>query len=156
MTGSRPTTEHWSRSEHRPEGNLPVLTLALKIWRRRWDFLPARGYYFDRPLVLLQSDDWGRVGLRDLEGLEELRAVGLELGANPYDLYTFETADDLAALRETLNRHRDASGRAACIVMNFILANLDFAKMAVEDFHQIHLLPLDEGLPQGWHRPGKL
>jgi hypothetical protein len=40
--------------------------------------------------------------------------------------------------------------------MNFILTNLDFARMSADDFRQIHLLPLAEGLPQGWNRPGLL
>ena len=44
------------------------------------------GFRFSRPLVLLQSDDWGRVGVRDAEGQEELRAAGLSLGERPYDL----------------------------------------------------------------------
>ncbi len=38
--------------------------------------------------------------------------------------------------------------------MNFIVANLDFARMEADDFRQIHLLPLCEGLPRGWSRPG--
>ena len=40
--------------------------------------------------------------------------------------------------------------------MNFILANLDFAKMSAEGFRQIHLLPLAEGLPLGWTRAGRM
>ena len=46
---------------------------------------------FSRPLVLLESDDWGRVGVRDREGFEQLRAKGIRLGEHPYDLYTLET-----------------------------------------------------------------
>ena len=34
------------------------------------------------------------------------------------------------ALRDMLKRHRDATGRPACMVMNFLLANLDFQKTA--------------------------
>jgi len=45
---------------------------------------------FDRPLVLLQSDDWGRAGVRDREGWDELRAAGLNLGEKPYDFYSLE------------------------------------------------------------------
>jgi hypothetical protein len=103
--------------------------------------------------VLLQSDDWGRVGLRDQDGLEQLRAAGLALGERPYDLYTLETAEDLAGLSAALKRHRDSSGHHPCLGMNFILANLDFAKMNADDLRQIHLLPLAEGLPEGWIRP---
>jgi hypothetical protein len=40
--------------------------------------------------------------------------------------------------------------------MNFVVANLDFKKMAAHGFREIHLLPLAEGLPDGWDRPGLL
>ena len=125
-----------------------------KIWGKALDLLPVQGFHFDRPLVLFQSDDWGRVGLRDASGLEQLQSSGLALGERPYDFYTLETAEDLAALSGVLNRHQDSSGRHPCVGMNFILSNLDFAKMSSVGFQKIHLLPLGEGLPQGWSRPG--
>jgi hypothetical protein len=117
---------------------------------------PVAGFHFDRPLVLLQSDDWGRVGLRDQPGLEQLRSAGLALGERPSDLYTLETAEDLTGLAAVLKRHRDSGGRPACVEMNFILANLDFAKMSADGFRQIHLLPLAEGLPLDWSRVGRM
>ncbi len=132
------------------------MTFAGKLWQRGLDLLPVAGFHFDRPLVLLQSDDWGRVGLRDQPGLEQLRAAGLELGERPSDFYTLETAEDVTSLAATLKRHRDSCGRHPCIEMNFILANLDFAKMSADGFRQIHLLPLAEGLPLGWTRAGRM
>jgi hypothetical protein len=132
------------------------VSYARKLWQRGRDLFPVAGFHFDRPLVLLQSDDWGRVGLRDRAGLEQLQAAGLGLGERPYDFYTLETAGDLAALGEVLKQHRDSDGRKPCLQMNFILANLDFARMRVDDFRQMHLLPLAEGLPAGWDRPGLL
>ena len=54
------------------------MNLARKLWQRGRDLLPVAGFHFDRPLVLLQSDDWGRVGLRDQAGLEQLRSAGLD------------------------------------------------------------------------------
>jgi len=38
------------------------------------------GLRFSRPLLLFQSDDWGRAGVRDRAGWEELQASGLKLG----------------------------------------------------------------------------
>ena len=131
-----------------------MLRFFRKLWQRGRDLLPITGYYFDRPLVLFQSDDWGRIGLRDEEGLDKLRTAGLALGERPYDLYTLETAEDLAALQTALKRHRDSSGRHPSLEMNFILANLDLGKMREAGFRQIHLLPLSEGFPEGWSRPG--
>lgn len=105
-------------------------------------------------MVLLQSDDWGRVGVRDREGYEQLRASGIHLGKNPYDYYSLETAEDVMALRDMLRRHRDSTGRPACLVMNFLLANLDFRKTAENGFKDVDLKPLSQGLPGAWKRPG--
>ncbi len=128
------------------------MNLARRLWQRSQDMLPVTGFHFDRPIVMLQSDDWGRVGLRDQEGLDQLRADGLTLGERPYDFYTLETAEDLAELRTMLNRHRDSAGRHPPVLMNFIVANLDFSKiLGGED--RLSLVPLADGLPQGWNRP---
>ena len=113
-----------------------------------------QGFAFSRPLVLLQSDDWGRVGVRDREGYELLRACGLRLGEHPYDLYTLETADDVLALASLLGRHRDSTGRSPCLVMNVCTANLDFSQMRSEGFERPSLLALSNGLPGTWSRPG--
>lgn len=130
------------------------MTFVRKLWRFGRDVLPVDGFHFERPLVLLQSDDWGRAGQRDQEGVEQLRSAGLVLSEHPYDSYTLEKAEDLASLSAAMKLHRDSSGRHPCVEMNFILANLDLAKMSTDGFRQIHLRPLTEGLPPGWVRPG--
>ena len=107
---------------------------------------------FDRPLVLFQSDDWGRAGVPD-RGEEELRAAGLNLGEKPYDCYSLETAEDLHALGEVLRKHRDSTGRRSLLVMNFIMANVDFDRCFERGRKQIPLRPLTEGLPGTWRRP---
>ncbi|HKS76512.1 MAG TPA: hypothetical protein VJQ82_25080 [Terriglobales bacterium] len=112
------------------------------------------GFSFERPLVLIQSDDWGRAGVRDREGFEELRAGGLPLGQHAYDFYSLETAEDVIAVREMLLHHHDSSGRPPCMVMNFLTANLDFPKIVASDFRKIELLALSRGLPGRWKRPG--
>jgi len=117
-------------------------------------FLPVVGFRFDRPILVLQSDDWGRAGLRDQEGCEALHAAGLTLGEHPYDFYTLETAADVAALRELLTRHRDSTGRSAVLGMNFVLSNLDLPKMKIAGFQHLQQLPLANGLPSGWSRDG--
>jgi len=130
-----------------------ALSPTWRLWRSLANWLPVTGFHFDRPLVLLQSDDWGRVGLRDHEGLEQLSAAGIKLGERPYDFYTMETAEDVAALAAVLKRHQDSNGHHPCIEMNFIVANLDFAKLPGNDGN-LPFLPLSEGLPQRWSRPG--
>jgi hypothetical protein len=116
--------------------------------------MPVEGFAFGRPLVVLQSDDWGRVGVRDREGYEELRELGANLGERSYDFYSLETADDVAAIVSLLQKHRDSTGRPACLGMNFIVANVDFTKVSANNFREIYLRNLTEGLPDGWKRPG--
>jgi hypothetical protein len=130
------------------------LSIAGKLWRRGRELLPVEGFHFDRPLVVFQSDDWGRVGLRDQEGPEQLQSAGIALGERAYDFYSLETADDLAALSGMLRRHRDSVGRHPCLQMNFIVANLDFARMRTDGFQHIYTRLLAEGLPEPWSRPG--
>ena len=114
----------------------------------------SQGFAFSRPLVVLQSDDWGRVGVRDREGYEHLRSRGLRLGEHPYDLYTLETADDVSAVASLLMRHRDSTGRPPCLVMNVCTANLDFPSLRAGGYKAIKLLSLAKGLPGRWSRPG--
>ena len=76
---------------------MPKFVDKLKGWGAK---AQVRDLRFSRPLVLLQSDDWGRVGVRDREGYEQLRSSGIHLGENPYDYYSLETAEDVMALRE--------------------------------------------------------
>jgi hypothetical protein len=131
-----------------------VQSILRKVWRRGRAQVPVEGFTFGRPLVVLQSDDWGRVGVRDREAWEELRNEGLNLGERSYDFYGLETAEDVEAIASLLNRHRDSVGRPPCLEMNFIVTNVDFAKVVANNFRQIYLRTLTDGLPDGWKRPG--
>ena len=89
-----------------------MIDFTQKLWHRR-RVPKTNGLSFSRPLVILQSDDWGRVGVRDREGYEQLRANGIRLVQHPYDYYTLETAKDVTAISGLLKRHCDGTGRPA-------------------------------------------
>jgi len=131
-----------------------MLKSLRKVWRRGRSLLPVEGFAFGRPLVVLQSDDWGRLGVRDLDTWVALRDLFPNLGERSYDCYSFETADDVAAIASLLLKHRDSAGTSACLGMNFLVANVDFAKVEANQFQEIYLRPLIQGLPRGWERPG--
>jgi hypothetical protein len=131
-----------------------MLKSLRKVWRRGRSLLPVEGFAFGRPLLALQSDDWGRLGVRDRDTWDDLRNLFPNLGERSYDYYSFETADDVAALASLLLKHRDSSGRPACLGMNFIIGNVDFPKVEASQFQEIYFRPLTQGLPDGWERPG--
>jgi hypothetical protein len=141
------------KSHNNNEGR-SVRDVLRKALRRGRSLLPVEGFSFGRPLVVLQSDDWGRVGVRDREGWEELRDIAANLGERSYDFYSLETAEDVAALVSLLQRHCDSAGRPACLGMNFVVANVDFARVTANSFREIYLRPLASDLPDGWKRPG--
>lgn len=130
-----------------------MITQLRRIWDRATQSSANGGLYFDRPLLVFQSDDWGRGGVCDREGWEELQAAGLALGGQPYDFYSLETAEDVTALREVLRAHQDSVGRHPSIVMNFIMANVDFERGLASCEKEIPLVPLSDGLPGRWRRP---
>ena len=141
--------------ESRTIGDLNKATTVLSSLKRqikKWQ--SPKALSFSRPVVLLQSDDWGRVGIRDQEGFEQLRMAGVSLGQQPYDFYTLEMAEDVCALHEMLLRHHDSIGRPPCVVMNFVVANVDFPKIAGDGFRNVHFQPLADGLPGKWKRAG--
>ena len=129
-----------------------MINRLFRYWNRAKDAVEI-GLRFDRPLVLFQSDDWGRVGVRDREGWDELQAKGLNLGEKPYDSYSLETSGDLQALSDVLRRHHDSAGCHPCIGMNFIMANVDFPR-AEKSAGEIPLRPLTDGFPEPWQRAG--
>lgn len=128
-----------------------MVDFVRNLFRSRVD---SPGFTFSRPLVVLQSDDWGRVGVRDRAGYEQIRSAGLRLGEHPYDLYTLETADGVNAVTALLMRHHDSAGRPPCLVMNVCTANLDFTSMRAEGYQATRFLSLSKGLPGSWSRPG--
>jgi hypothetical protein len=130
-----------------------MITRLRRAWERATMASRKDGLHFERPLLLFQSDDWGRVGVRDRKGWTELEAAGVQLGEAPYDFYSLETADDVQALRDLLRRHHDSVGRNPSMVMNFMLANLDFERCLASRGNELPVIALTEGLPGGWQRP---
>lgn len=138
-----------------------MISRVRKILGRGSKSSQGSGLRFNRPLVLFQSDDWGRVGVCDREGWNELQAGGLNMGAKPYDFYSLEAPDDLHALSDVLKKHRDSTGRRPCIGMNFVMANVDFPRVlgvspkgnsAEKRMREIPLRPLTDGFPEPWQR----
>lgn len=109
-----------------------------------------------RPIVLIQSDDWGRVGAPSLEALDRLRSAGHPVGRSAWDEYGLETEEDVLELGRLLASVSDADGRPACMTANFIVANADLQRMRAEGFQGFRYVALQDGFPEPWRRPNLL
>ena len=103
-----------------------------------------------RPVILLQSDDWGRVGAPSVAVIDDLRSRHPRIGKSAWDFYGLETEEDLQKLGDTLAALRDADGRSACMTANFIMANADLGRMRSDGYKQLHLIDIADGFPPPW------
>lgn len=106
-----------------------------------------------RPVVLFESDDWGKIGIRDREGFETLVRKGHDGGQRSIGCYSLETANDLESLYGILLMHSDSTGSFPIFTCNFVMANPDFKRIAASDFKEYYYIPLKKGLPDKWLRP---
>ena len=103
---------------------------------------PARELSFEEPYLVIQSDDWGRHGLRGADAVEQLTAHIPDFGSDPYDLYAGETERDLHRLRDTLQKHRDSAGRHPVVVANFLTSQTD-CEATLQNEHSLVTRPLN-------------
>ncbi|MBP3763134.1 MAG: hypothetical protein J6I49_04535 [Bacteroidales bacterium] len=93
-----------------------------------------------RPVVVIESDDWGSIRMPSPTVLKELKAKGHRyfdhIGYDRYD--TLASNTDLEVLIEALNSVKDSEGNAAKLTMNCVVANPDFDKIRHSGFQEYH------------------
>jgi O-antigen/teichoic acid export membrane protein len=126
--------------------------MMARFWRAAkrpvaaWDRLHAPAPV--RPIVVIESDDWGRAGLPSLRSMEQLKAAGVPIGESPWDFYGLESEDDVVRLGDMLADIRDGDGKPTCITANFIMANADLERMQRENFQEFRWIAIDRGFPE--------
>jgi hypothetical protein len=103
-----------------------------------------------RPIVVIQSDDWGRVGIPSLKALDDLREAGIKVGASRWDHYGLESEDDLVQLGKLLAGIADCDGNSPCLTANFVMANADLGRMREERYDAFRWIGIGEGFPKPW------
>lgn len=101
------------------------------------------GWKTNRKIVVFSVDDYGNVRLHSKEARDKIFAAGTR-AMSRFDLVdTLETTDDLNALYETLHAVKDKNGKPAVFTAYAISANIDFERMAAENYQQYRyeLLP---------------
>ena len=102
------------------------------------------GWKTKRKILVLSVDDYGNVRLDSKKARERMDAAGLKVKSR-FDAYdSLETKDDLEILFETLSSVSDKNGRHAVLTAFALPCNIDFEKMASENYlrYFYELLPL--------------
>jgi len=99
----------------------------------------ARGWRTNRKIVVIESDDWGSIRMRDQKSFDALLQAGIRVDRSKYDsLDSLEKKEDLELLFEILRKHKDQHGNRAKFTTNMVMNNPDFEKIQAEDFQQYH------------------
>ena len=79
----------------------------------------------DRPVLVIESDDWGMTGVPSRQVYENLVSTEVFPAGNPWYRDALETPEDLDRLYDVLSSVRDSRGRPAQLTANFIMSNPD-------------------------------
>ncbi|WP_333875355.1 hypothetical protein [Flavobacterium sp.] len=102
-----------------------------------------KGWKTQRKIVVIAVDDYGNVRIDSKAARMAMDKAGLKIYSR-FDAYdTLETREDLEMLFEVLNAVKDQKGQAAVFTPFALPCNVDFEKMASENYTQYRyeLLP---------------
>lgn len=109
----------------------------------------ARGWRTRRRLLVLESDDWGAIRMRDPNALRDMERRGLAVGNSSFGrVDCLENRSDLENLFSVVDRYRDRQNNAPVFTFNTVLGNPDFAAIRAGRFEQYS----HEGLFQSYER----
>jgi hypothetical protein len=94
--------------------------------------------------VVFSVDDYGNVRLDSKQARTNLDAAGLPIYSRFDALDTLETKQDLEQLYTVLSSVKDKKGKSAVFTPFALPCNIDFEKMAAEDYVQFHYETLPE------------
>src|SRR5690554_3828925 len=99
----------------------------------------ARGWTTNRKIVVIESDDWGSIRMRDPESFDALLQAGIRVDRSKYDsLDSLEKKEDLELLFDVFGKHKDKHGNPAKFTANMVMNNPDFEKIKTHNFQQYH------------------
>jgi hypothetical protein len=104
------------------------------------------GYKTNRKIIVICSDDWGGIRVKDLKRRNELQALGLNM-ANRFDEFdSLESNQDVEQLFDVLTKYRDKNGSHPVITAVMNVANPDFEKIRDSEFREYSFEPFNKTL----------
>ena len=110
------------------------------------------GWKTKRKIVVFSVDDYGNVRVDSKQARTNMDAAGMKIFSRFDLLDTLETKQDLEQLYAVLDSVKDKNGRPAVFTPFALPCNIDFEKMAAENYGQYHY----EMLPVTYEKLSKL
>ena len=107
------------------------------------------GWRTKRKIVVIESDDWGSVRIKDKKAFDALDRAGLNVKEKHFDSYdTLESNEDLEMLFDALSSVLDSNKRSAVFSPMCILGNPDLRKINENGFTEYHFQPLKDTIKE--------
>lgn len=107
------------------------------------------GWRTHRKILVIESDDWGSVRIRDKQAYDALKQKGLSVDSIHYDsVESIESNEDLELLFDLLTSFQDKNGKHPIFTPMCIMGNPDFEKIKASGYQQYFFQPLDETLKE--------
>lgn len=109
----------------------------------------AMGWRTNRKILVIESDDWGSVRIKDKAAYTALQRKGLNVDRIHYDsLESLESNEDLERLFDLLLSIKDVHGNNLKLTPMCIMGNPDFEKINASDYQQYFFQPLAETITE--------
>ena len=114
-------------------------------WKQLMPAINAK--HFSRPILVIESDDWGWNSGDAKSVGESYREFGYNVP--PYaEQNALETPDEVRSMVDILVEHKDSRGKSAVLTANMIMANIDFEAVRQNNLTEPVLIPLDSDSPR--------
>lgn len=98
-------------------------------------YVNFRGWSTKRKIVVIESDDWGAIRIRDRQAREDFMSKDNGVRSNLFCKYdTLESLDDIRELFNLLKSYTDRNGVHPVITACAVVANPDFNKIRQSNF----------------------
>lgn len=102
------------------------------------------GWSTNKKIVVFEVDDWGAVRTRSKKARDRMIQAGMNIQSNRFDFFdSIAGKEDLEALFEVLQKHKDMNGHSAVFTAVSVVANPDFEKIKASGFTEYHYETLD-------------
>lgn len=101
------------------------------------------GWRTNRKILVIESDDWGSVRIKDKTAYEALKKKGLNVDSIHYNsVESLESNEDLEMLFELLLSFKDSKGNHPIFTAMCIMGNPDFEKIKTANYQSYFFQPL--------------